>query len=301
MPRNQGTSRKGKPKKHERASGMGRALQKSRPKKHTPSASTGGMARREGVESINVATAQTELIDNRASVLDVNDLDDFLIQAEMANREFTSEKEQVVVLDSTAQAATSINIINEDSNTGSATAVTLQGRGPVTSHFAFQELSVPRRPAWDESTTPAELDKNEKEAFLAWRRAIALKEEEIVLRSSSSPSISSLGVTPFEKNIEIWRQLWRVMERCSVIVQIVDARNPLFYLSQDLKNYATKELGKPMVLLINKSDYLSPVQRQAWHEYFSHPDHQWVHIFFSAHEEQQTVRSRSFRCSQRRC
>jgi len=279
MPRNQGTSRKGKPKKHERAAGMGRALQKSRPKRHTPSASTGGMAMRQGVESINVTASQNELVDNRASVLDVNDLDDFLIQAEMANREFASEKEQVVVLDATAQAATD----------GNTTAITLQGRGPVASHFAFQELSVPRRPAWDETTSAAELDKREKEAFLEWRRAIAHKEEEIVLKSSSSPTISSLGVTPFEKNIEIWRQLWRVIERCSVVVQIVDARNPLFYLSKDLKAYTTTELGKPMLLLINKSDYLSPVQRRAWHEYFSHPDHHWEHVFFSAHEEQQQL------------
>lgn len=80
-----------------------------------------------------------------------------------------------------------------------------------------------------------------------------------------------------------------MLERCSCIVQIVDARNPLFYLSQDLKAYTTKELGKPMLLLINKSDYLTPLQRKAWHEYFSHPDHQWEHVFFSAHEQQKQV------------
>ncbi|KAL3922046.1 MAG: hypothetical protein SGARI_006540, partial [Bacillariaceae sp.] len=278
MPRNQGTSRKGKPKKHERAAGMGRALQKSRPKRHTPSASPGGMQMRQGVESIN-AVAQNEFVDNRASVLDVNDLDDFLIQAEMANREFISEKEQVVVLDETAQAADALEVIGlDDDHNGNTTA--------ATSNFAFQELSVPRRPAWDETTTPSELDKREKESFLDWRRAIAKKEEEIIFKTSAT---SSLGVTPFEKNIEIWKQLWRVMERCSCIVQIVDARNPLFYLSKDLKQYATQELGKPMLLLINKSDYLSPLQRKAWHEYFSDPEHPWEHVFFSAHEEQQRL------------
>jgi large subunit GTPase 1 len=210
--------------------------------------------------------------------LDVNDLDDFLIQAEMANREFISEKEQVVVLDSTAQAAGALDMIDEQQNGTASNA--------SASHFAFQELSVPRRPAWDETTTPEELDKREKESFLEWRRAIAKREEEIIL---NSPSTSVLGVTPFEKNIEIWRQLWRVMERSSCIVQIVDARNPLFYLSKDLKHYATQELGKPMLLLINKSDYLSPLQRKAWHDYFSDPEHLWEHVFFSAHQEQQRL------------
>mmetsp|Transcript_12051 Transcript_12051/g.28165 ORF Transcript_12051/g.28165 Transcript_12051/m.28165 type:complete len:736 (-) Transcript_12051:65-2272(-) len=282
MPRSQGTSRKGKPKKHERAAGMGRALQKSRVKRHTPSASMGGMAHRDGVENINMEAGDhvKMALDNRASVLDVNNLDDFLIQAEMADREFISEKEQVVLLDATARAA------GEAHGNGENGGVILQGNERVNSNFAFKELSVPRRPAWDATTTAAELDQREKDAFLDWRRAIAHREEEISLRSSS---ISSLGVTPFEKNIEIWRQLWRVLERCSCIVQIVDARNPLFYLSQDLKAYTTKELGKPMLLLINKSDYLTPVQRKAWHEYFSHPDHQWEHVFFSAHEQQKQV------------
>ena len=111
MPRSQGTSRKGKPKKHERAAGMGRALQKSRPKRHTPSASMGGMAQRKGVENINMEDGdQVQMAtDNRGSVLDVNDLDDFLIQADMADREFVSEKEHFVVLDPTARAAANMH------------------------------------------------------------------------------------------------------------------------------------------------------------------------------------------------
>ena len=266
MPRNQGTSRKGKPKKNERAVGMGRALQKAQPHKYRPKASVGGMAMTPGVESINVNKEEV-----RASVLDMSDLDDFLIQAEMANREFASERQQVVILDSKAQAAESQE----------STKTIKWADEPVKNPFAFQELSVPRRPNWDESTTPEELEKREKESFLDWRRAIALREEEIILKSHNP-----LGVTPFEKNLEIWRQLWRVMERSSCIVQIVDARNPLFYLSKDLKRYATDELGKPMVLLVNKSDYLTPAQRKEWHDYFSQPQNQWDHVFFSAFDQQ---------------
>lgn len=35
--------------------------------------------------------------------------------------------------------------------------------------------------------------------------------------------------TPYEKNLDFWRQLWRVIERSDLIVQIVDARNPLMF------------------------------------------------------------------------
>ena len=63
--------------------------------------------------------------------------------------------------------------------------------------------------------TAAELDKAEREAFLSWRGQIA----EITEKRGQR-----LVVTPFEKNLDFWRQLWRVMERSHVIVQVVDAR-----------------------------------------------------------------------------
>jgi len=44
-------------------------------------------------------------------------------------------------------------------------------------------------------------------------------------------------LTPFERNLEVWRQLWRTCERSDLIVQIVDARNPLNFRSKDLEKY----------------------------------------------------------------
>jgi len=117
---------------------------------------------------------------------------------------------------------------------------------------------VPRRPKWTHDTSAEELDLNERQAFLEWRRALVQVEED--LRCS---------VTPFEKNLEIWRQLWRVCERSDVVVQVVDARDPLFYRCEDLETYV-KELnpGKTTMLLLNKADLLSKELRRAWAEYF---------------------------------
>jgi len=72
----------------------------------------------------------------------------------------------------------------------------------------------------------------------------------------------SMVLTPFERNLEVWRQLWRVVERSDLIVQIVDARNPLFYRCQDLEKYVEEWNGeKKNLLLINKADYLTDSQR----------------------------------------
>lgn len=97
-----------------------------------------------------------------------------------------------------------------------------------------------------------------------------------------------LSVTPFEKNLEVWRQLWRVIERSDVIIQILDARNPLFYRSKDLEKYVTEvNENKRCLLLINKSDFLTKEQRAVWADYFRSLGVQF--LFFSAKLAQQKL------------
>ena len=63
--------------------------------------------------------------------------------------------------------------------------------------------------------------------------------------------------TPFEKNLQFWRQLWRTMERSHLVCQIVDARNPLLFRCQDIERYATEmNINKKSCLL-----YTSPSPR----------------------------------------
>lgn len=47
-----------------------------------------------------------------------------------------------------------------------------------------------------------------------------------------------------------------------VIVQIVDARNPLLFRCKDLETYVSEvDPRKTVMLLINKADFLTPQQR----------------------------------------
>ncbi|XP_029140831.1 large subunit GTPase 1 homolog [Protobothrops mucrosquamatus] len=121
-----------------------------------------------------------------------------------------------------------------------------------------QVLRVPRRPPWDEQTSPAALEQAERDSFLRWRRQLAWMEEE-----------ENLLLTPFERNLDFWRQLWRVLERSDVVVQIVDARNPLLFRCRDLECYA-KEISpeKENLILLNKADLLGEEQRSAWARFF---------------------------------
>lgn len=66
------------------------------------------------------------------------------------------------------------------------------------------------RPQWDSSWTKEQLVEKEKEAFFEWRRKLSQLEAN-----------DNLCLTPFEKNLEVWRQLWRVVERSEVVVQVI--------------------------------------------------------------------------------
>jgi len=94
----------------------------------------------------------------------------------------------------------------------------------------------------------------------------------IHLQTSRLQESEDLIFTPFERNLEVWRQLWRVLERSHLIVQIIDARNPLRFRCEDLEEYVhdiegpegEKGTGKGFrkaLLLINKADLLSLSQR----------------------------------------
>lgn len=209
--------------------------------------------RASAVTRVDHATGQEYITNDRQeaswvkmrSVTEQGALDEFLATAELAGTDFTAEK------------MNNVKIIHTDQRNpyllSAAEEMAVFGK-----HRELKDrLTVPRRPKWDSSTTREELDKLERTAFLEWRRGLAeLQETEDLL------------MTPFERNLEVWRQLWRVIERSDVVVQIVDARNPLMFRSEDLELYVKDvDPKKENLLLINKADMMTYRQRKMWADY----------------------------------
>ena len=67
------------------------------------------------------------------------------------------------------------------------------------------------------------MEENELKSFYLWRQQLAELEEN-----------RTVSIAPFEKNLDFWRQLWRVVEFSDLVIQIVDARNPNLFFSSDL-------------------------------------------------------------------
>jgi large subunit GTPase 1 len=138
-------------------------------------------------------------------------------------------------------------------------------RAAVAARHA-DDLKIPRRPAWDARTTPEELDTQEKASFLEWRRWVGPRSrgcrgrvagvQLLLLLAPAGPPVEEapsgasapadqggappllrrrlahleeaekLVLTPFERNLEVWRQLWRVLERSDIVVQASVLRTP---------------------------------------------------------------------------
>ncbi|KAI8147674.1 hypothetical protein BJV82DRAFT_596474 [Fennellomyces sp. T-0311] len=191
------------------------------------------------------------------SITQENDLEAFLSTAALAGTEFTAEKLNVRVV--------------QDSYKNPFLLTEEEEKNTIAKHVEnIDKLTVPRRPEWDKSMTAEQLHQRERESFLGWRRGMAQLEED-----------EGLLLTPYEKNLEVWRQLWRVIERSQLVVQIVDARNPLLFRSADLdKSVKEVDPRKNNLLLINKADFLTEMQRRKWADYFDASGIRYT--FFSA-------------------
>ncbi|RLU22949.1 hypothetical protein DMN91_005227 [Ooceraea biroi] len=181
---------------------------------------------------------------NLQSVTEESSFQEFLSTAELAGTEFSAEKLNIKIVN-----PNDVGLLSKE-----------EKETMLELHEKNKDLiKIPRRPKWGSSTSAQELHTLEREKFLDWRRWLAMLQE-----------AKELMLTPYEKNLEFWRQLWRVVERSDVVVQIVDARNPLLFRCEDLERYVKEvDPNKLNMILVNKADFLTDEQRTEWAKYFT--------------------------------
>jgi large subunit GTPase 1 len=86
----------------------------------------------------------------------MTDLEEFLANADLAEKEFSAEKQNAVVITTQGYQNQLIEPDIDRYNSGE-----------------WNYLPIPRRPSWDETTTAEELHQDEKQTFLQWRRDLA--------------------------------------------------------------------------------------------------------------------------------
>ena len=171
-------------------------------------------------------------------------LGDYVTDAELIGKTFAAQRGTVRIVDRVELTREAFQCLHRTPEQEEAEEK-LKGR-----------LRIPRRPQWDESTTAEELHALETAEIIEWRRALSIIEEN-----------DDVVLSPFEKNPEVWKELWRVLERSQVAIYIVDSRDPLAFFCDDFVRYMN-ELNLPVLIALNKADLVPLPIRREWAKYF---------------------------------
>jgi len=138
-------------------------------------------------------------------------------------------------------------------------ATTISDDAIIVEHQSVEAIDfMPRRPKWSRKGDAKETSKNrlrlrERKAFAKWARRV---KEKMVAKGGYPPA--------FEQNLEVWRQLWRAMERADVICCVLDARNPMLHFPAALYAHATRVHKKPLICALNKIDRVPREAAEKW-------------------------------------
>lgn len=192
-------------------------------------------------------------------------MDDFLYEAELLQKKFEGVRDQTIIVKD------SLLIYKNQSDE----LMRRETKEKILEKVKF--LRLPRKPDW-KGKEPDQQKKDENVSFVNWRRELASLEEHF----------KEIVLTPFEKNLDVWRQLWHVIERAHVIVQIVDTRDPFFFRCEDLEIYV-KEVSQSKInfLVLNKADLIAQEVKDILSKDLNEKGIQ--HVFFSAKDEQEKI------------
>lgn len=80
----------------------------------------------------------------------------------------------------------------------------------------------------------------------------------------------------FERNVAVYRQLWRVMDRSQILLVLADCRCPLLHLPNSLVGYLRRFARRRVVVVLTKKDVVGQEVAQQWK--------QWLEERFKEHE-----------------
>ncbi|KAJ8489384.1 hypothetical protein ONZ45_g13602 [Pleurotus djamor] len=144
-------------------------------------------------------------------------------------------------------------------------------------------LTCPKRPSWRFDMTKKEVESNEEGHFQKWLK----KTDELIekWRNQENEQMEAEGSTPtddelppkeptqmpsswsyFERNLDVWRQLWRVTEISQIILVLLDSRCPLVHYPPSLREFLS---NRKVILVLTKVDISGPERTAAWTSYLN--------------------------------
>jgi ribosome biogenesis GTPase A len=118
-------------------------------------------------------------------------------------------------------------------------------------------IEFPTRPQWDSTMTKEQVENQEELYFEKWLQDVKNR-------------YSNENLSFFEENLEVWRQLWRVIEMSDIVLIVCDIRNPLLHFPPTLYHFVVKKHRKHLMVVLNKIDLVDDDTIHHWKSYFEH-------------------------------
>jgi len=117
-------------------------------------------------------------------------------------------------------------------------------------------IDIPKRPNWRVGMSKEQVAQNEENSFKQYLESVYTEYPKDRLNW-------------FEHNLNVWRQLWRVCEVSDILCILADIRYPTFHFAPSLYSYVTKDLKKPIVLILTKTDLVPSETIKLWVKFFN--------------------------------
>ncbi|KIJ22078.1 hypothetical protein PAXINDRAFT_105871 [Paxillus involutus ATCC 200175] len=159
---------------------------------------------------------------------------------------------------------------------------------PAVPGADLPHLTVPKRPKWKYSMAKDEVDANELGHFRKWlsqqdttvnrwQNALNSQAPQGINADQANPSADLVAdrgkaddseihemphpPTHFERNLEVWRQLWRVTEISQILLVLLDSRCPPLHLPPSLATYLNLP-SPPSPTVAETNDPAQPTSRR---------------------------------------
>jgi hypothetical protein len=160
----------------------------------------------------------------------------------------------------------------------SASASTSAAEGGSKGGGGSGAFRLPKKPRWHRDLSAKAVQSNESSVFSSWLEETdsAMDSRFSLVKGLLSSSVAEVKHLPrpkaeecllpsmFERNVEVYRQLWRVMERSHLLLVLLDARCPLLHLPPSLVEHLRKYAAVKTILVLTKKDIVGEKVAMAW-------------------------------------
>lgn len=155
-----------------------------------------------------------------------------------------------------------------------------------TTESESESISLPKKPRWHHDLSAKAVQSNEDSVFQDW-----LNKADSIVRSrfptvTSTTQSGDRGLLPcqFERNVQVYRQLWRVLERSHILLVLMDARCPLVHLPPSLESFLTRFANRRTILVLTKKDIVGDHIASQWQTYLQER-YQWEVVVTESYQK----------------